>query len=61
MFVILLEGELNISLFFYIINLINVFVVCVIECLLNFVNDNGECYVDCLNVKKNMIFNLSCL
>lgn len=51
MFVILLEGELNISIFFYIINLINVFVVCVIECLLNCVNDNGECYVDCLNVK----------
>lgn len=31
------------------------------ECLLNFVMDNGECYVNCFSVNRNMIFNLICL
>lgn len=57
----LLEGELNISTSSYITNPINAFVVCATECPSNFVNDNGECYVDCPNAKKNMIFNSSCL
>lgn len=43
------------------IKLINVFVICVKECLLNFVWDNGDCYFECFIIKKNMIFNMICV
>lgn len=40
--------------------LINVFVICEKVCLLNFVCDNEDCYVECLNDKKSMIYNMIC-
>lgn len=42
------------------IRLVNVFVICVEDCLLNFVCDNDECYVECFNDNKSKIFNMIC-
>lgn len=39
---------------------INAFVICEKACPSNFVRDNEDCYVECPNDKKSMIYNMTC-
>lgn len=56
-----IEDGLDISMSFNVTSQINAFAVCATECPLNFVMDNGECYVNCPSANRNMIFNSICL
>lgn len=39
---------------------VNAFVICQKDCPSKFVRDNEECYAECPNDKKSMIFNMTC-